>query len=71
MLNMDCLLYVAINSTQNKKTKKETYTIKPVSCYQDLSEGGSAGTAVRGPKSQKRVCESLKGPIALVIDVLF
>ena len=54
-----------------KNNKKQTYTIKPVSCDQDLSERGSAGTSVRGPKSQEGVRESLKGPIALVIDVLF
>ena len=68
---MDCLLYVAINSTQKKSKKKQTYTIKPVSCDQDLSERGSAGTSVRAWRSQKGVCESLNGHIALVIDVLF
>jgi len=33
--------------------------------------GGSAGTSVRGPESQNGACESLKGPIALAIDILF
>jgi hypothetical protein len=38
---------------------------------QGLWEGGSTGTLVRGPGSQEGACESLKGPIALDIDVLF
>ena len=29
------------------------------------------GTSVRGPESQEGACESMKGPIALAIDVLF
>jgi len=33
--------------------------------------GGSAGTSVRGPENQEWARESLKGPTALVIDVLF
>ena len=33
--------------------------------------GGSVSTLVRGPDSQEGTCESLKGPIALAIDVLF
>jgi hypothetical protein len=32
-------------------------------------EGGSAGISARGPESQEGACESLKGPIALAIDV--
>jgi hypothetical protein len=38
---------------------------------QGISEGGSAGTSVRGPESQEGACESLKDPIALAIDVSF
>ena len=38
---------------------------------QDLWEGGSTGTSVRDPESQECAHESLKGPIAFVIDVLF
>jgi hypothetical protein len=38
---------------------------------QALWEGGSVGTSIRGPESQEGACESLKGPIALAIDVLF
>ena len=41
------------------------------SCDQGLWEEGSVGTSVRGPESQEGACESLKGPIALVIDILF
>jgi len=37
----------------------------------ELMRGGSVGTSVRGPESQEGVCESLKGIIALAIDVLF
>ena len=33
--------------------------------------GGSVGTSVKGPESQEGACESLKGHIALVVDVLF
>jgi hypothetical protein len=33
--------------------------------------GGSAGTSVRGPERQEGAYKSLKGPIALAIDVLF
>ena len=33
--------------------------------------GGSVGTLVQVPESKEGVRESLKGPIALVIDVLF
>ena len=33
--------------------------------------GGSAGTSVRGPESQKVTRESLKDPLALAIDMLF
>ena len=33
--------------------------------------GDSANTSVQGPEIQERPCESLKGPIALAIDVLF
>ena len=32
--------------------------------------GGSVDTSVRRPENQEGVSESLKGPIALVIDVL-
>ena len=39
--------------------------------YQALLEEGSAGTSIRGPESQEGACESLKGPVALAIDVLF
>ena len=37
--------------------------------YAELQEGGSAGISARGPDSQEEACESLKGPIALAIDV--
>jgi len=33
--------------------------------------GDSAGTSVRGPEIQEGARESLKGPIALAVDVLF
>jgi len=36
-----------------------------------ISEGGSAGTSVRGPESQEGTFESPKGLISLAIDVLF
>ena len=36
-----------------------------------MTGGGLAGTSVRFPESQDEACEFLKGPIALVIDVLF
>jgi hypothetical protein len=32
-------------------------------------EGGSAGISARGPESQEGACESLKGLIALAIDI--
>jgi hypothetical protein len=32
---------------------------------------GSADTSVQDPESQEGTCESLKGPIALVKNVLF
>jgi hypothetical protein len=38
---------------------------------QGLWEGGSAATSVRGPEVKEGTCESLKGDLALVIDVLF
>jgi hypothetical protein len=38
---------------------------------QGLLERGLAGTSVWGPESKKGACESLKGPIALAIDILF
>ena len=38
---------------------------------QGLWEGGSTGTSVRGQESQEGASESMKGPIALAIDVLF
>ena len=38
---------------------------------QGLWEGVSAGTSVRGPAVQEGACESLKGHVTLVIDVLF
>jgi hypothetical protein len=34
-------------------------------------KGVSVGTSVRLPESQEGACESLKGPIALAVDVLF
>jgi hypothetical protein len=34
-----------------------------------LREGGSAGISAREPENQEGACESLKGPIALAIDV--
>ena len=39
--------------------------------YQALLEEGSAGTSIWDPESQEGACESLKGPVALAIDVLF
>ena len=36
-----------------------------------MTGGGLAGTSVRFPESQDEACEFLKGPIVLVIDVLF
>ena len=37
-----------------------------------MREGSVAGRYIgRGPVSQEGACESLKGPVALVIDVLF
>jgi hypothetical protein len=38
----------------NNKKQKNPYTIKSVSCDQDLSERGSAGTSVRGPEKPER-----------------
>ena len=38
---------------------------------QGLREGASVGTSVRVPENQEGACESLKGPIALVIYILF
>jgi hypothetical protein len=38
---------------------------------QDLSEGGSPGTSVRGPESQEGAREFLKDPIAVAIYVYF
>ena len=35
------------------------------------NERGFSWTSARGSESQEWVCESLKRPIALVIDVLF
>ena len=39
--------------------------------YQGLLEEGSAGTSVRDPERQEWACESLKGPIALVMLFFF
>ena len=36
-----------------------------------VREGGSAVASVRGLESQEGACESLKGPVALAIDILF
>ena len=36
-----------------------------------MREGGSAVTSVRDLESQEGACESLKGPVALAIDILF
>ena len=39
--------------------------------HRAYDKGGSAGTSVGGSDSQEVASESLKGPIALAIEVLF
>jgi hypothetical protein len=45
--------------------------ITHIAFMQGLLERVLAGTSVRGPESKEGACESLKGPIALAIDILF
>ena len=69
---MDCLLYLAINSTQNKKQTKNKHIQSSLSYVIRTNRRGVQPVHRSGAwRSQKGVCESLKGSIALVTDVLF
>ena len=48
------VFYMLLLIQHNNKKKQKTYTIKPVSCDQDLSERSSADTSVRGPEKPER-----------------
>ena len=54
-----------------RKPAQELYSNADNDKIQGLWEGVSAGTSDRVPRSQGGARESLKGPIALSIDVLF
>ena len=47
------------------------FTFTNMTPYRAYERGSSAGTLVRDPEGQEWACESLKGPIALAINVLF
>ena len=53
------------------KPAQELYSNADYDKIQGLWEGVSAGTSDRVPRSQGGASESLKGPIALSIDLLF
>ena len=63
--------YVSSNGNSDFKTIKvllESW-LGSLPLNQGLWERGSVGTSFRGPESKEGACKSLKGPIALAIDV--
>jgi hypothetical protein len=67
---MEMMSYIQGLQEKFCKAKQDCFGA-PGTDMQDLWEGGSAGTSVRGPESQERARESLKGPFVLAIDILF